>query len=77
MPVIDLYTSSKALAEKWGPKKSAELANREGDHTHFNEKGAQAMADLVMKELPDVAGTQTVREIDVICGWVGPGVRNN
>ncbi len=54
-PVIDLYTSSKALAEKWGPKKSAELANREGDHTHFNEKGARAMADLVMKELPDVA----------------------
>lgn len=53
--VIDLYTSSKALAETLGPTKSAELANKEGDHTHFNEKGARAMADLVMKELPDVA----------------------
>jgi len=53
--VIDLYTSSKALAERLGAKQSAELANKEGDHTHFNEKGARAMADLVMKELPDAA----------------------
>lgn len=54
-PVIDLYASSKSLAEKLGPTKSAELANKEGDHTHFNEKGARAMAELVMKELPEVA----------------------
>lgn len=53
--VIDLYTSSKVLAETLGPTKSAELANKAGDHTHFNEKGARAMADLVMKELPEVA----------------------
>lgn len=52
-PVINLYVSSKGLVEKLGAKKSAELANKEGDHTHFNEKGARAMADLVMKELPD------------------------
>lgn len=50
--VIDLYTSSKALAETLGPKASAEFANKAGDVTHFNEKGARAMADLVMKELP-------------------------
>jgi|SRR5690348_9601365 len=53
--VIDLYASSKALAEALGPKASEALANRKGDSTHFNEKGARAMADLVMKELPDAA----------------------
>ena len=52
--VIDLHASSQALAEKLGPKANAELANREGDVTHFNEKGARAMADLIMKELPMV-----------------------
>lgn len=52
VPVIDLYTSSKELAEKLGPQESATMANKKGDPTHFNEKGARAMADLVMKELP-------------------------
>ena len=28
------------------------MANKPGDNTHFNEKGARAMADLVVKELP-------------------------
>jgi lysophospholipase L1-like esterase len=51
VPVIDLYTSSKVLAEKLGPQASATMANKKGDNTHFNEKGARAMADLVMKEL--------------------------
>jgi lysophospholipase L1-like esterase len=50
--VIDLYTSSKELAEKLGPEASAEMANKKGDPTHFNEKGARAMAQLVMKALP-------------------------
>ncbi len=54
-PVIDLYASSKVLVEALGPKASEALANRKGDSTHFNEKGARAMADLVMKELPDAA----------------------
>jgi len=26
--------------------------SKKGDSTHFNEKGARAMADLIMKELP-------------------------
>jgi lysophospholipase L1-like esterase len=52
--VVDLYSSSKALAEQLGPKASAEFANKRGDVTHFNEKGARAMADLVMRELPTV-----------------------
>lgn len=50
--VIDLYAFSLALAEKLGPEASAEMANKKGDGTHFNEKGARAMADLVMKDLP-------------------------
>jgi lysophospholipase L1-like esterase len=50
--VIDLYTASKELAEKLGPQASATMASKKGDNTHFNEKGARAMADLVMKELP-------------------------
>lgn len=53
--VIDLYASSMALAAKLGPIASAEFANKRGDITHFNEKGARAMADLVMRELPKAA----------------------
>ena len=50
--VIDLHTASRKLLEKIGQAASAEMANKEGDNTHFNEKGAKAMAELVMKELP-------------------------
>lgn len=50
--VIDLHASSLALVEKLDPQASAEMANKPGDITHFNEKGARAMADLVMSELP-------------------------
>jgi len=55
VPVIDLHASSLALVERLGPEASAEMANRPGDATHFNEKGARTMADLVMKELPVAA----------------------
>lgn len=50
--VIDLHASSKQLVEKLGPAASAEMVNKPGDFTHFNEKGARAMAGLVMKDLP-------------------------
>ncbi|MEO7932880.1 MAG: rhamnogalacturonan acetylesterase [Chthoniobacterales bacterium] len=50
--VIDLHTSSQVLVEKLGPEASNQFANKSGDNTHFNEKGARAMADLVVKELP-------------------------
>lgn len=56
-PVIDLHASSKRLVEQLGPEKSAEMANKPGDATHFNEKGARAMAALVMDELPTAAPT--------------------
>jgi lysophospholipase L1-like esterase len=53
--LIDLHASSNELVEKLGPSASAEMANKKGDLTHFNEKGARAMADLVMQELPAAA----------------------
>jgi lysophospholipase L1-like esterase len=55
VPVIDLYASSMALVSELGPIASAEFANKRGDITHFNEKGARAMADLVIRELPRAA----------------------
>jgi lysophospholipase L1-like esterase len=54
-PVIDLHASSMQLVTQLGPEKSAKMANKEGDTTHFNEEGARAMADLLMKELPTAA----------------------
>jgi len=50
--VIDLHTKSGELFEKLGEAGSAQFANQAGDRTHFNEKGAKAMAELVMEELP-------------------------
>jgi lysophospholipase L1-like esterase len=52
--VIDLHASSLVFAENLGPEASAALANKSGDATHFNEKGARAMANLVMQDLPTV-----------------------
>jgi hypothetical protein len=50
--MIDLHASSKKLVEPLGAAGSEWMANKQGDRTHFGEKGARAMADLVMKELP-------------------------
>jgi hypothetical protein len=50
--VIDLHAKSGMLFEKLGDAGSAEFANWADDHTHFNAKGAKAMAELVMQELP-------------------------
>jgi lysophospholipase L1-like esterase len=55
VPVIDLHASSKALVEPLGAAGSADMANKPGDNTHFGEKGAKTMAELVMKELPSAA----------------------
>jgi len=54
VPVIDLHTSSGRLFAKLGDAGCVEMANKADDRTHFNEKGAKAMAELVMKELPQV-----------------------
>ena len=52
VPLIDLHTSSGALFRELGKDRCPELSNAPTDFTHFNERGARAMADLVMKELP-------------------------
>jgi lysophospholipase L1-like esterase len=52
VPLIDLHASSARLVTELGEEKSMEFANAPTDHTHFNEKGAKAMAELIMKELP-------------------------
>lgn len=49
--VIDLHSSSGILFLQLGKEKSMELANADDDQTHFNEKGAKKMAELVMKIL--------------------------
>jgi lysophospholipase L1-like esterase len=52
VPLIDLHASSNKLVTELGEAKSAEFANAPTDHTHFNEKGARAMAALIVQELP-------------------------
>jgi len=53
--LVDLHSASKTYFEKLGETASLETANKAGDQTHFNEKGAKAMAELIMKELPAAA----------------------
>lgn len=55
--VIDLDASSRALAEKLGPTACVEMSAKTTDTTHFNEKGARAIADLVIKDLPGAEPT--------------------
>ena len=55
VPVIDLHTSSGKLFEPLGDAGCMVFASAPTDRTHFNEKGARAMAELVMQELPAVA----------------------
>lgn len=53
-PLVDMNTESVALCNQLGPKGSEALADTSTDETHFNAKGAQEMARLVMNELPKV-----------------------
>jgi lysophospholipase L1-like esterase len=55
VPVIDLHTMSRELYLRLGPVKCRELANSPTDRTHFGEKGAKTMAELVMSKLPAAA----------------------
>lgn len=53
--LIDLHASSRALVEPMGPEAAQRFANKKADRTHFNERGARAMADLVFRELAAAA----------------------
>ena len=54
-PLIDLHRSSVALFNDLGDAGSADLCP-EGDRTHFNEKGAGRMSDLMISEFPSAVG---------------------
>ncbi len=58
--LIDLHTASTALIETLGHTAAQTLANKPSDRTHFNEKGARAMADLIIDALP-AADSQLAR----------------
>jgi lysophospholipase L1-like esterase len=49
--LVDLYARSGELFEKLGDKESAAYSSSPKDRTHFSEKGARAMARLVLDEM--------------------------
>ncbi len=50
--VIDLHTASGELFLKLGEDGCEEIGNAPDDRTHFNERGAQMLAEIIMKQLP-------------------------
>ena len=60
IPFIDLYTISEKHHNALGREASMSYNFKEDDRTHFNRKGAQAIADLIINELkivvPEMAG---------------------
>lgn len=51
VPFIGLHSASVNYHNKIGSKESMAFNPREGDITHFNERGAEATTDLIVKEL--------------------------
>lgn len=51
LPFIDLHSLSIEHHNKIGPEASMAYNFKEGDKTHFNKKGADAITDLIIKEL--------------------------
>jgi len=56
VPFIDLHAASINYHNRIGSEVSMSFNPKEGDTTHFNQKGAEAIADLILKELKPVAG---------------------
>lgn len=56
VPFIELHAVSVKYHNKIGPEESARFNPKEGDATHFNSKGAEAIAGLIVQELKVVAG---------------------
>ncbi|MCP4787226.1 MAG: rhamnogalacturonan acetylesterase [Fuerstiella sp.] len=55
LPFIDLHAASIFHHNKIGPRASMAYNFKEGDKTHFNEKGGQAITDLILPELERIA----------------------
>ena len=51
VPFVDLYTISEQHHNTIGPEASMTYNFKEGDRTHFNRKGAEAIADLIVPAL--------------------------
>jgi pectinesterase len=54
LPFIDLHRASIAHHNKIGREASMTYNFKEGDKTHFNRKGAEAITDLLLEELKTV-----------------------
>ncbi len=54
LPFIDLHSASTAHHNEIGQKESMTYNFKEGDITHFNRKGAEAITDLIIEELKTV-----------------------
>ncbi len=54
LPFIDLHTVSISHHNSIGDEASMTYNFKEGDKTHFNKKGAEAITDLILKELTAV-----------------------
>jgi len=55
LPFIDLHTISTEHHNRIGKDASMSYNFKEGDRTHFNKKGAEAITDLILPELKKVA----------------------
>jgi pectinesterase len=55
VPFIDLHTASLELQNRLGPEASMTFNLVDGDTSHFNRKGAEAIAELIVAALKDVA----------------------
>lgn len=53
--LVDLYAASVAYHNKIGRQMSMEFNPKEGDISHFNAKGAEAIVDLIVKEVEEKA----------------------
>ena len=54
VPVVDLHAASVAMFNRLGDAGSADFSASKSDTTHFSKKGAVAIAELVVRELPKV-----------------------
>jgi pectinesterase len=55
VPFIDLHAASLELHSRMGPEAGMTFNPAEGDTSHFNRLGAEAIADLIVAGLRDVA----------------------
>ncbi|HNX34705.1 MAG TPA: rhamnogalacturonan acetylesterase [Kiritimatiellia bacterium] len=55
VPFVDLHDASAAYHNRIGPEDSMSFNPKEGDRTHFNATGAEAIADLIVQNLKPVA----------------------